>query len=261
MEDSDMEDKASIGNEREACYINKDEALEDMGPLLNDIGTLPEAVFEHSNQLVELSGDKKEDKISSSSRKPKMVVWNYGNVSDFMSLIRKYALRIKKPLHFAKNDRSRVHVKCLQEGCGFSVFCSKIGKTNDLGIKTLVGEHTCGTSITIPTITVKWLAKRLWSYAKEILDIMSSSTVITKLHEQKFERVYKGAFKSQILAVVGLDGDNDISPIAWAVVEMENTQSWAWFIKLVNEDLGMDRGPNSWILMTDLQKVPLNYTP
>ncbi|GAA0156472.1 hypothetical protein LIER_13965 [Lithospermum erythrorhizon] len=70
-----------------------------------------------------------------------------------------------------------------------------------------------------------------------------------------------GAFKSQILAVVGLDGDNDISPIAWAVVEMENTQSWAWFIKLVNEDLGMDRGPNSWILMTDLQKVPLNYTP
>ncbi|GAA0142515.1 hypothetical protein LIER_03398 [Lithospermum erythrorhizon] len=94
---------------------------------------------------------------------------------------------------------------------------------------------------------------RLWSYAKEILDIMPGSTIITKLHEQKFELIYvchaplkkgflagcrrficvdgcflKGAFKGQILAVVGLDGDKNIYPIAWAVVEVENTHSWTW---------------------------------
>ncbi|GAA0152626.1 hypothetical protein LIER_11058 [Lithospermum erythrorhizon] len=52
MEDSDMEDEAFIGNEREACYIDRDETLEDMGPLLNeDVGPLPEDIFEHSHQL------------------------------------------------------------------------------------------------------------------------------------------------------------------------------------------------------------------
>ncbi|GAA0150937.1 hypothetical protein LIER_37205 [Lithospermum erythrorhizon] len=160
MEGSDMDDDASIGNEREACYINEDEALEDMRPLLNEIGPLPKDVFEHYDQLVELSGE--EEEVSSSSRKPKRsagLEFNkamhlkhpilvtgiiFGNASDFSSLIREYALRTKNPLKFVKNDRSRVRVKCLQEGCGFSIFCSKIGKTNDLAIKTLVEEHTCG---------------------------------------------------------------------------------------------------------------------
>ncbi|GAA0142516.1 hypothetical protein LIER_03399 [Lithospermum erythrorhizon] len=50
IEDSDIEDEASIGNERETCYIDGDETLEDMGPLLNeDVGPLPEDVFEHSD--------------------------------------------------------------------------------------------------------------------------------------------------------------------------------------------------------------------
>ncbi|GAA0147093.1 hypothetical protein LIER_06879 [Lithospermum erythrorhizon] len=36
----------------------------------------------------------------------------------------------------------------------------------------------------------------------------------------------KDAFKDQILASVGLDGNNGIYPMAWAVVEVENKESW-----------------------------------
>ncbi|GAA0148027.1 hypothetical protein LIER_07577 [Lithospermum erythrorhizon] len=123
---------------------------------------------------------------------------------------------------------------------------------------------------------------RLWSYAKEMIDIIPGSTVIIKQEEQKFQRIYvcpsplkkdflagcrrflcldgcflKGAFKGQILAVVGLVADKDIYPVAWAVVEVENTDSWTWFVRLLKEDLMMDREPDSSILMTDQQKIAI----
>ncbi|GAA0171279.1 hypothetical protein LIER_25351 [Lithospermum erythrorhizon] len=108
---------------------------------------------------------------------------------------------------------------------------------------------------------------------------MPGSTVITKLHEQKFEGVYvypaplkkgfldscrrfvcldgcflKGAFKGQILVAVDFDGDNGIYPVVWGVVVVENIDSRIWFVRLLKEDLGMDREPDSWVLMTDQQK-------
>ena len=40
----------------------------------------------------------------------------------------------------------------------------------------------------------------------------------------------KTATKGQLLSVVGRDGNNQMFPIAWAVVEGENQDSWTWFI-------------------------------
>ncbi|KAK9026064.1 hypothetical protein V6N11_038912 [Hibiscus sabdariffa] len=37
----------------------------------------------------------------------------------------------------------------------------------------------------------------------------------------------KGDFKGEILATVGRDGNNQIFPIAWVVVEVENRETWA----------------------------------
>ncbi|GAA0144821.1 hypothetical protein LIER_36013 [Lithospermum erythrorhizon] len=109
---------------------------------------------------------------------------------------------------------------------------------------------------------------------------MPGSAVITKLHEQKFEHVYvcptplkkgflvscrrfvcldgcflKGAFKGQILAAVCLDAENRIYPVTWAVVEVENIDSWTWFVRLLKQDLGMEHQPDSWVLMTNQQKM------
>ncbi|KAK9006756.1 hypothetical protein V6N11_019090 [Hibiscus sabdariffa] len=41
----------------------------------------------------------------------------------------------------------------------------------------------------------------------------------------------KGDFKGKILAAVGRDGNNQIFPVAWAVVEVENRETWAWFLE------------------------------
>ncbi|CAN1136104.1 hypothetical protein LINPERHAP2_LOCUS9258 [Linum perenne] len=41
----------------------------------------------------------------------------------------------------------------------------------------------------------------------------------------------KGEVKWMLLSAVGKDGNNQMFPIAWAVVEGENRSSWTWFIE------------------------------
>lgn len=44
-------------------------------------------------------------------------------------------------------------------------------------------------------------------------------------------------------------------PISWAVVEVENTQSWTWFLQLLMDDLGYLGGGYGLAVITDQQKV------
>ena len=43
-------------------------------------------------------------------------------------------------------------------------------------------------------------------------------------------------------------------PIAWAIVDVECTDNWEWFIKLLKDDLDLESGAG-YTLMTDQQKV------
>ena len=100
------------------------------------------------------------------------------------------------------------------------------------------------------------------SYVVEILDKNKNNTVKIKcdltLHGPVFERIYvcleacktafaticrpliglndcflKGEFGGQLLSVVGKDGNNQMLPIAFSVVESENYSSWKWFVDLL----------------------------
>ncbi|XP_022029519.1 uncharacterized protein LOC110930488 [Helianthus annuus] len=48
----------------------------------------------------------------------------------------------------------------------------------------------------------------------------------------------KGPFPGQILSVVGIDANNSIYPVCYALVEAETTQTWKWFLQLLRDDLG-----------------------
>ncbi|XP_038721181.1 uncharacterized protein LOC120013448 [Tripterygium wilfordii] len=61
----------------------------------------------------------------------------------------------------------------------------------------------------------------------------------------------KGCYKGQLLTAIGQDGDGHIYPIAWAVVLVENTENWRWFLMHLMGDLGMDR---EWTFISDQQK-------
>ncbi|XP_019166889.1 PREDICTED: uncharacterized protein LOC109162659 [Ipomoea nil] len=126
--------------------------------------------------------------------------------------------------------------------------------------------------------------KRIRDYAQECLNSNPGSTV--KIHTTStvpnsplvFQRIYvcfnamkkgflggcrkfigldgcflKGKLKGEILSAVGRDGNNQMYPIAWAVVEIENNSSWSWFLNLLKTDLEIEDS-TQWTLMSDQQK-------
>ncbi|XP_057718638.1 uncharacterized protein LOC130933129 [Arachis stenosperma] len=68
----------------------------------------------------------------------------------------------------------------------------------------------------------------------------------------------KTQFGGQILAAVAQDVNHHIYVIAWAIVEIENTKTWRWFLELLHADLG-DYKTNGWCFISDMQKVMLTF--
>lgn len=60
---------------------------------------------------------------------------------------------------------------------------------------------------------------------------------------------------SQILAAQGRDANNNLFPIAFAVVESECTESWTWFLLCLEKAIGKGEEFGGWVFMSDRQKV------
>ncbi|CAI9271895.1 unnamed protein product [Lactuca saligna] len=59
--------------------------------------------------------------------------------------------------------------------------------------------------------------------------------------------------RGQLLAAMGRDANNHIFPIAWAVVEVENKETWKWFLDLLLDDIEMGIG-HGLTLISDQHK-------
>ncbi|KAJ3697435.1 hypothetical protein LUZ61_001140 [Rhynchospora tenuis] len=124
---------------------------------------------------------------------------------------------------------------------------------------------------------------KLHSYADEIKRKNPGTTIIYELRNKVFKRAYmclaackegflagcrpiisldgcflKTRYGGQLLSAVGIDANDCIFPIAYAVVETENSASWKWFLQLLGNDLEV-RNSHSWTFMSDRQKglVPM----
>ncbi|XP_057452787.1 uncharacterized protein LOC130744635 [Lotus japonicus] len=124
--------------------------------------------------------------------------------------------------------------------------------------------------------------KHLRSYANELLRSNPNSTVIIKSEMGAdgpvFQRIYvcfaacrmafarhcrpligldgcflKGVYGGQLLTAVGKDGNNQMFPIAFAVVEAETRDSWEWFVSLLLDDLNTIQS-RRWSFISDQQK-------
>ncbi|KAK4404992.1 hypothetical protein Sango_0867800 [Sesamum angolense] len=63
-------------------------------------------------------------------------------------------------------------------------------------------------------------------------------------------KVYGG----QLLVAVGRDGNDNMFPIAMAVVQVENRDTWGWFVGELLDDIG-GMGTNKWSFISDRQKA------
>jgi hypothetical protein len=69
----------------------------------------------------------------------------------------------------------------------------------------------------------------------------------------------KGYYGGQLLTAIGTDPNDQMLPIAYAVVEGETKETWAWFLELLVNDFG---GPDKcgwYTFISDQQKVLHKY--
>jgi hypothetical protein len=58
-----------------------------------------------------------------------------------------------------------------------------------------------------------------------------------------------------LLCAIGRDPNDQMFPVAWAVVEGENTLSWTWFMAELKKALHVTDEGRGWTLISDQQKV------
>ncbi|KAK9050240.1 hypothetical protein SSX86_030792 [Deinandra increscens subsp. villosa] len=63
----------------------------------------------------------------------------------------------------------------------------------------------------------------------------------------------KGPFPGQILSAVGIDPNNSIYPVCYAIVEAESLSSWTWFLECLGEDLELTER-SDFTFVSDRQK-------
>ncbi|KAL2245754.1 UNVERIFIED_CONTAM: hypothetical protein Sindi_2843600 [Sesamum indicum] len=123
---------------------------------------------------------------------------------------------------------------------------------------------------------------RLWDYADEIRRTNPGSTVIVGTEdvggENRFSKFYvcfsamkigfkegcrkiigvdgchlKGPHGGILLTAVGVDPNNNLYPIAYAVVNTESRETWEWFLILLKTDLAIEN-QSEYVFMSDKQK-------
>ena len=68
---------------------------------------------------------------------------------------------------------------------------------------------------------------------------------------------FKGANNGNLLYAIGRDANNQMYPIAWAVVDRENNNNWDWFCDLLSRDIQVGDGKD-WVFISNQQKGILN---
>jgi len=64
----------------------------------------------------------------------------------------------------------------------------------------------------------------------------------------------KGPYPGQVLTAVGVDPNNGIYPVAYAIVEAGSRTSWTWFLECLGDDLDLRHNSN-FTFISDRQKV------
>ncbi|XP_012850789.1 PREDICTED: uncharacterized protein LOC105970499 [Erythranthe guttata] len=101
---------------------------------------------------------------------------------------------------------------------------------------------------------------KIRDYCQELDRSNPGSTVRMQLNDENRPVVgvdgcwLKGNHGGQLLSAVGLDPNNNIYPIAYAIVESETKESWMWFLNMLNIDLNFSENEHTWTFMSDKQK-------
>ncbi|XP_021725057.1 uncharacterized protein LOC110692358 [Chenopodium quinoa] len=203
----------------------------------------------------------------------------FSNRGDFKKALAKYAILQGRNLSIIcsnKYRQQRLGVRCTA-GCPFYMYSSWDSRRATFVIKTVEDNHTCHRNMKKnKQLKSTWLAEQFievfkarphWP-AKEIVETVRRAykVIVTKDFAYKiklftcFEGLQKGwregcrkvicvdacfiktFLGGQLLSAIGRDANDQMFPIAWAIVEGENNQSWEWFFNALQSTLDLGEG-------------------
>ncbi|XP_058783131.1 uncharacterized protein LOC131657786 [Vicia villosa] len=173
--------------------------------------------------------------------------------------IKEDAMVNNKNVYFKKNDVKRIVVNC-EEGCNYHMRFSKRAGNQFWQITSLYEEHACVRTAYKRQSKTGWLAKQFvhifihtpnmkpagliaieierWGVNLSTDQTYRAKRKVVELPLTGLDACFlKGGYGGQLMAAVGSDGNNQIFPIANAVVEAETKDSWECFINLLLVDL------------------------
>ncbi|ERM98624.1 hypothetical protein AMTR_s00109p00088670 [Amborella trichopoda] len=157
-----------------------------------------------------------------------------------------------------KSEDICVWARCIADECSWQVHCWRVNTTKFFKVKNFINVHSCAGGIVRvhqPLARSHWVAT--WRGKEAAQEINEGShvkphedlakylhkiritnpetvTIIQTDNHDRFETFLKGRYNNILLTVVGVDANEHIFPIVYAVVESENTPSWTWFLELLN---------------------------
>ncbi|GJZ81466.1 hypothetical protein Tco_0646460 [Tanacetum coccineum] len=95
---------------------------------------------------------------------------------------------------------------------------------------------------------------RLWDYRQALLESNPGSTCRLEVEGILEVHTLRDSILGELLTTMGRDANNQMYPIAWAVVKVENIENWSWFLSLLHDDLNLQQGTGLTLIL-DSQEV------
>ncbi|XP_052736643.1 uncharacterized protein LOC128197854 [Vigna angularis] len=155
---------------------------------------------------------------------------------------RKWNVEIFRNMAF----RARAMTKDNVEGS----FKEQYRRIYDYGHELLRANPGSTIKIKVENSNEECIFNRIYVYLKACKDSFVSCRPIIGLDEC----FLKGKYGGELLTIVGRDENEQILPIAYVVVEVENKDSWTWFLELLIADLGGEAVCGACTFISDQQK-------
>ncbi|KAF7113214.1 hypothetical protein RHSIM_RhsimUnG0149100 [Rhododendron simsii] len=216
----------------------------------------------------------------------------FANVDAFRAKLRDYTVEKGFKIVRDKNEKARVTAHCDVKGCPWRIHASPLPDGITYQIKRYTPEHTCTRVNHNEDANSTWIAKKLLKDFKENpqLDLdgmqeklngrfgIESSKIQLYRAKRKCMDELEGSHGGQykllptyavegwmgvtlrvlmggvLISAVALDGNNGLFPLAVAVVESENNQSWNFFLEHIQTIIRASGQNRPWTIMSDQQK-------
>ncbi|XP_038984441.1 uncharacterized protein LOC103708840 [Phoenix dactylifera] len=130
------------------------------------------------------------------------------------TLIEGAAVVIERDFVFVKNDRDRVTVECVYEGCEWRIHASRLGNGEKFAIKKMHCNHTCGGGLQVrshPKASKRWVSKIVKDQLQD-MPLYKPSDIVKDIRRQYgVELPYHQAWRGKEVAMMDLYGNSRLS--------------------------------------------------